>query len=95
VIVFEDLALATYEVGGEIVSISDDAVVLRIVDLLDFGMNLAQRNTEWDEEATYFMESRTPIDSQTWAFTYPVSYPEGRDDYTDALVLARDYAGVA
>lgn len=98
-IVFEDLVRATLESGATIESISDDAVVLELpAGLAPFAMALAARNTEWEEEATYFVDSASRVGgSDSYRFEYVVSYPEGEGDYSNletlvATIASEEYA---
>lgn len=87
-IIFEDLVEAIDRSGATLEAIDNDAVVIRVIDMVEFAMHLADTNSEWREEAHYFIDSREVRDLGGVRFTYPVGYSAGTQTFEDAHACA-------
>lgn len=88
-IIFEDLVEAIDRSGATLEAIDNVGATIVVPDMVEFAMNLADTNSEWREEAHYFIDAREVLDaSDRYRFVYAVDYPEGTQTFEQALELA-------
>lgn len=91
-IIFEDLVEAIDRSGATLEAIDNDGATIVVPDMVEFAMNLVDTNSEWREEAHYFIDSREVVDaSDRYRFTYTVDFPAETDTFDGALDAAAAY----